>query len=139
MSNFEIVNMDNGITPLRGTSKSAGYDLYASEDVVVPARGRALVKTGVTCKMEDNEYLAIVPRSGLAIKEGITVLNTPGTVDADYYPNEIGVILYNTTDSDFEVSIGDRIAQAILQEYKTMEIDTVKEEHRTSGFGSTGK
>ena len=138
MSNFEIVNKEHGITPLRGTSKSAGYDLYASEDIIVPAKGHALVKTGVTCSMEDNEYLAIVPRSGLALKRGITVLNTPGTIDADYYPNEIGVILYNTSDSDFEVSIGDRIAQAILQEYKTMGLDTIKEEHRISGFGSTG-
>ena len=88
--------------------------------------------------MNSNEYLAIVPRSGLALKKGITVLNTPGTVDSDYYPNEIGVILYNTSNEIFEIKKGDRIAQAILHEYKTMEIDLVKDIERGGGFGSTG-
>ena len=88
--------------------------------------------------MEDNEYLAIVPRSGLALKQGLTVLNSPGTIDADYYPNEIGVILYNTSENIQEIKPGDRIAQAILCEYKTMGIDNVKDTERTSGFGSTG-
>lgn len=138
MSNFVHVKPYEGPLPMRGTEKSAGYDLTAAEDVVIPAHGHALVKTGVACSMEDNEYLAIVPRSGLALKQGITVLNTPGTIDADYYPNEIGVILYNTNDWDFEVSIGDRIAQAILCEYKTMTLDLVKNRERQGGFGSTG-
>ena len=138
MANFYHAKGYEGPLPMRGTKNSAGYDLTAAEDVVIPAKGRALVKTGITCKMEDNEYLAIVPRSGLALKQGITVLNTPGTVDADYYPNEIGVILYNTNEADFEVSVGDRIAQAILKEYKTMSLDLVKDQEREGGFGSTG-
>lgn len=138
MANFEKTTPE-AILPIRSTRKSAGYDLYANEPISIPANGRALVKTGITCTMEDNEYLAIVPRSGLAIKSGITVLNTPGTVDADYYPNEIGVILYNSTNEIFNVNIGDRIAQAILCEYKTMGVDNVKDIDRTSGFGSTGK
>lgn len=138
MAEFKVI-VDGGMIPIRGTEKSAGYDLYANEDVVVPAHGHALVKTGITIEMEDNEYLAIVPRSGLALKQGITVLNTPGTVDADYYPNEIGVILYNTNDLDFEVSTGDRIAQGILQEYKCTQTDRVANSSRVSGFGSTGK
>lgn len=138
MAEFKVIK-DGAYLPIRGTEKSAGYDLYANEDVVIPARGRALVKTGITIEMADNEYLAIVPRSGLAIKQGITVLNTPGTVDADYYPNEIGVVLYNTNDWDFEVSIGDRIAQAILQEYKCTQTDRVANQDRVGGFGSTGK
>lgn len=137
MSNFEKVNPE-AILPIRGTRKSAGYDLYANETVKIPARGRALVKTGVTISMEDNEYLAIVPRSGLALKSGLTVLNTPGTIDADYYPGEIGVIMYNSTDEDIVVVCGNRIAQAILQEYKTMGVDNVKDDDRQGGFGSTG-
>ena len=76
MSNFEKVD-ENAILPIRGTKNSAGYDLYANETKTIPAMDRILIKTGITCKMEDNEYLAIVPRSGLAIKSGITVLNAP--------------------------------------------------------------
>lgn len=137
MTNFEKKYTDS-ILPIRSTKMSAGYDLYANENIIVPKYGRALVKTGVTCFMDDNEYLAIVPRSGLAIKSGITVLNAPGTIDADYFPNEIGVELFNTTATDFEVKIGDRIAQAILKEYKTMDVDNVKDTERDGGFGSTG-
>ena len=137
MANFEKTTPE-AILPIRSTRKSAGYDLYANENIIVPKYGRVLVKTGISCAMDDNEYLAIVPRSGLAIKSGITVLNAPGTIDADYYPNEIGVELYNTTATDFEVKIGDRIAQAILKEYKTMDVDNVKNAERDGGFGSTG-
>ena len=138
MSNFEKLYED-AVVPQRGTKKSAGYDLVAHESAVIGPRSRKLVKTGVTAVLEDNEYLAIVPRSGLALKKGVTVLNTPGTVDADYYPGEIGVILMNTSDDTFFVEPGDRIAQAILCEYKTMGVDLVKEEERNGGFGSTGQ
>ena len=139
MANFELINTITGVLPKRGTKKSAGYDLCSTLSWILQPGERHLFKTGVTCSMDDNEYLAIVPRSGLAIKHGITVLNTPGTVDADYYPNEIGVILYNSSDIEFEVGVGDRIAQAILGEYKTMEIDMIKNVERAGGFGSTGK
>ena len=138
MSNFEKLYED-AVVPQRGTKKSAGYDLVAHESAVIGPRSRKLVKTGVTVALEDNEYLAIVPRSGLALKKGVTVLNTPGTVDADYYPGEIGVILMNTSDDTFFVEPGDRIAQAILCEYKTMGVDLVKEEERNGGFGSTSQ
>lgn len=137
MSNFEKLN-DEATMPQRGTKQSAGYDLTASESAVIGPKTRKLIKTGLTVCLEDNEYLAIVPRSGLALKKGITVLNTPGTVDADYYPNEIGVILYNTSEDVFFVEPGDRIAQAILCEYKTMGLDMTKDEDRNGGFGSTG-
>lgn len=139
MANFERTDGYAVPLPERGTKKSAGYDLLSVEHYVLMPGERHLFKTGVTCSMDNNEYLAIVPRSGLAIKHGITVLNTPGTVDADYYPNEIGVVLYNSSDRAFEINIGDRIAQAILCEYKTMGIDLVKDVERTGGFGSTGK
>lgn len=137
MADWQIVK-DGGIIPIRGTEKSAGYDLYSIDSVSIPPKSRELVHTGVTIKMDDNEYLAIVPRSGLAIKKGVTVLNTPGTVDADYYPNEIGVILYNTGDDWFNIEPGDRIAQAILNEYKCTQTDKVANKERGGGFGSTG-
>ena len=137
MAEWQIVE-DEGIIPIRGTEKSAGYDLCSTESLSIPPMGRALVHTGVTCKMADNEYLAIVPRSGLALKKGITVLNTPGTVDADYYPNEIGVILWNTGEDWFSIEVGDRIAQAILQTYRCTQTDKVANQNRTGGFGSTG-
>lgn len=137
MSNFEKLN-EEAVMPIRGTRKSAGYDLCAIEGFVIDPGKRVLIKTGLTVTLEDNEYLAIVPRSGLAYKKGITVLNTPGTIDADYYPGEIGVILFNSSDETFVVEKGDRIAQAILCEYKTMGTDLVKEEDRNGGFGSTG-
>lgn len=76
MSNFKKVN-ENAILPIRGTKNSAGYDLYANETKTIPAMDKVLVKIGITCEMEDNEYLAIVSRSGLAIKPGIIVLNAP--------------------------------------------------------------
>lgn len=138
MLRFEKLYEDSEL-PIRGTRESAGYDLFAHEEGIVPARGRKLIKIGITAEMSPNVYLAIVPRSGLAIKQGITVLNTPGTVDADYYPNEIGVVLYNTTDEDFNVNIGDRIAQGIYHEYFLANNDKVRDAERTSGFGSTGK
>ena len=145
MAKFEIANVLPGIVeeknvqmPKRGTIYSAGYDLVSPIDAVVPAHQRLLVPTGVTCKMAPYEYLQIVPRSGLALKKGITVLNTPGTVDSDYYPNSIGVILFNSSDEDFEIKKGDRIAQAILHTYTLMEGDVPVDSVREGGFGSTG-
>jgi dUTP pyrophosphatase len=87
-------------------------------------------------------YVGLVhPRSGLALKHGITVLNTPGTIDSGYR-GEVGVILYNSTDSDFEVQIGDRIAQLVIQKYETGVFNIVESLDETSrgdgGFGSTG-
>lgn len=144
MSKFEIAQtLSEGVEeskiqlPKRSTAQSAGYDLVSPVNTVVPAHGRKLVPTGVTCKLKPYEYLQIVPRSGLALKKGITVLNTPGTVDADYYPNCIGVILYNITDEDFVVSEGDRIAQGIIQTYGRTE-DDISFGERDGGFGSTG-
>lgn len=144
MAKFEIaetypesIDEVNIKLPVRATELSAGYDLVSPIHTMVKAHGRTLVPTGVTCKLKPFEYLQIVPRSGLALKKGITVLNTPGTVDADYYPNCIGVILYNTTDEDFEVNIGDRIAQGIIQTYGRTE-DDQSFGKRDGGFGSTG-
>lgn len=146
MAKFEIAETFSGEIdekdiklPRRSTISSAGYDLVTPIGVVIPAHTRVLVPTGVTCKMASYEYLQIVPRSGLALKKGITVLNTPGTVDADYYPNSIGVILYNTSNEDVVLEKGERIAQAILQTYGRMEDDDPVEKERAGGFGSTGR
>lgn len=137
MSFFEKTTLE-AMLPIRSTKKSAGYDLFANESFDIFPGTRQLVKIGVAFNCADNEYLAIVPRSGLAIKSGITVLNTPGTVDADYYPKEIGVELYNTSNEIFQVRPGDRIAQGIIGEYKTITPDNVKDQERDGGFGSTG-
>ena len=133
----EAIEEENIKLPVRATELSAGYDFVSPINTVVKAHGRSLVPTGVTCKLKPFEYLQVVPRSGLALKKGITVLNTPGTVDADYYPNCIGVILYNTSDEDFEIKIGDRIAQGIIQTYGRTE-DDQSFGKRDGGFGSTG-
>lgn len=141
MTGFKRLYEDSEL-PIRGTERSAGYDLFAHEEKTIKAGERGLVKIGVACKMEDSaemgEYLAIVPRSGLALKKGITVLNAPGIVDSDYYPNEIGVVLYNSSEEDFEVKKGDRIAQGILCRYEKFQEDNVLDVERTAGFGSTG-
>lgn len=146
MAKFEIaetfpsnINEKDIVLPKRSTTASAGYDLVSPIEIVLPAHNRVLVPLGITCKLGFNEYLQIVPRSGLALKKGITVLNTPGTIDADYYPNSIGVILYNSTKDDILIEKGDRIAQAILQTYGVMEDDNPVEQTRNGGFGSTGR
>jgi dUTP pyrophosphatase len=98
--------------PTQGTNFSAGYDLYAAEDVVVPRFGRKLIKTNVSMAIPMNHYGRIAPRSGLAYKNGIDVL--AGVIDSDYR-GDIGVILYNTDNNDFTVKVGDKIAQIIIE------------------------
>ncbi len=139
MAKFERIEYHDLEVPQRSTLYSAGYDLRTPIRFVIPAHSRLLVPTGVTCKLAEDEYLAIVPRSGLALKKGITVLNSPGTVDSDYYPNDIGVILYNTTAEDVEFQRGDKIAQAIIQKYYKTEDDSPVDVTRIGGFGSTGR
>lgn len=139
MAKFERIEYHDLEVPQRSTLYSAGYDLRTPIGFVIPAHSRLLVPTGVTCKLAEDEYLAIVPRSGLALKKGITVLNSPGTVDSDYYPNDIGVILYNTTAEDVEFQRGDKIAQAIIQKYYKTEDDSPVDVTRIGGFGSTGR
>lgn len=124
--------------------ENAGYDLQSIEDLVIPAGQRALVKTGLFTEFSENLQIEIRPRSGLALKNGITVLNTPGTIDSSYR-GEIGVILFNSGHDEFKVSAGDRIAQAVFMPVIHPNIGYVdsKEElgqsnRGTGGFGSTG-
>lgn len=127
--------------PVYARPGDAGADLCAAAPATIPARGRALVSTGVKVALPEGHALFVHPRSGLALKSGITVLNTPGTIDAGYR-GDIGVILFNTTDEPFEVAAGDRIAQAVVQRVERIVFETVdsldESERGTNGFGSTG-
>ena len=128
--------------PTQQSELAAGYDLSAIENITIPAHNRALVHTGIKVALPPQTHLEIRPRSGLALKYGITVLNSPGTIDADYR-GEIMVLLINTSDVDYQVKIGDRIAQAIVMKHLNViwtETDDLDETPRGSnGFGSTSK
>ena len=129
--------------PKYETAGSAGMDLTASidEDIIVKSGEIKLIKTGIAIALEKGFEAQIRPRSGLALKNGITVLNTPGTIDSDYR-GEICVILINHSKLDFIVSRGMRIAQMIIAKYEQAEIIAVENLDETvrgsSGFGSTG-
>lgn len=120
----------------------AGADLRSAENGIVPARGRATFKTGVAIALPAGYVGLVHPRSGLAAKHGITVLNAPGTVDAAYR-GEIAVTLVNHSDEDFAVQIGDRIAQLLVQaveSVKFVQVERLPDSHRgEGGFGSTGR
>ena len=121
---------------------SAGYDLFATQDFVIPSRGRGAVPTGISVEFPADYYLRIAPRSGLAYKSGIDV--GAGVIDSDY-KGEIKVILFNHTDVDFIIKVGDRIAQMIYVKINKPELKVVafeelsKSERGDGGFGSTGK
>ena len=129
--------------PSYETKNSAGMDLRAciTENIVLKKGERKLIKTGISIALPENYEAQVRPRSGLALKNGITVLNTPGTIDADYR-GEIGVILINLGDSDFTIERGMRIAQMVITPVVQAELVEVKELDETSrgkgGFGSTG-
>ena len=137
----EIEVLEGGRVPLYARDGDAGADLTSSETVVVPAHGRALVKTGIKVAIPYGYVGLVHPRSGLALNKGITVLNAPGTIDSGYR-GEVGVILYNTTDVSFLVNPGDRIAQLVIQKVSIVEfnkVDALTESDRgEGGFGSTG-
>lgn len=126
------------VLPKRSTAKSAGYDLQSTSDYVIKPGQRALVSTGVTAYMLQDEELQIRPRSGLALKKGISLVNSPGTIDSDYYPNEIGVIIINHSDDEFIIKAGDRIAQAVFGKYLLADGDSYNGRERIGGYGHTG-
>ncbi len=136
-----LIVADPELMPAYAQPGDAGCDLRASEPSIVPARGRVLVKTGVSIALPDGYVGLVHPRSGLAAKHGITVLNTPGTIDAGYR-GELMVTLYNSTDVDFPVARLDRIAQLVIQQFakaEFIEVSSLPESHRgEAGFGSTG-
>ena len=141
MVNIEIEVSELDLLPNYANIGDAGADLRASGDYVLYPRDRTLVKTGVKIALPEGYVALVHPRSGLALKHGITVLNTPGTIDSGYR-GEIGVILYNASDKSFLINKGDRIAQMVIQKYETASfsvVDSLDETDRgTGGFGSSG-
>jgi len=139
-----IINKSNNALPTYETSASAGLDIRAfiPESIILAPGYRKLIKTGLFLEIPVGYEAQVRPRSGLAFKNGITVLNSPGTIDADYR-GEVGVILINHSKEEFEINSGDRIAQLVFAKVEQalwMETDTLSETERgEGGFGSTGK
>lgn len=144
MVNVEIINKSKHPLPAYATSQSAGVDLHAniSEPISLEPLYRKLIPIGLYIALPAGTEAQIRPRSGLAYKEGITVLNAPGTIDADYR-GEIGVLLVNLSDKNVVIHDGDRIAQMVIAKYESVdfkEVSTLSETVRgEGGFGSTGK
>lgn len=140
---IEIVNQSHHPLPQYATSQSAGLDLRANldEPVTLLPMERRLIPTGLRIALPAGYEAQIRPRSGLALKHGITLLNTPGTIDADYR-GEIGVILVNLSEEPFTVSDGDRIAQMVIARYETAQWELVESldetERGEGGFGHSG-
>ena len=140
----KIVNHSPYDTPAYATEQSAGVDLKANlaESIVLGSLERALVPTGLYIALPKGYEAQVRPRSGLAAKHGITVLNTPGTIDADYR-GEIKVILVNLSHEPFEIVPGERIAQMVIAKHEFVEWEEVESLDSTArgagGFGSTGK
>lgn len=140
---IKIINKSGFELPAYETIASAGMDLRASisETITLKPLERTIVKTGLYIELPVGVEAQVRPRSGLAAKKGITVLNAPGTIDADYR-GEIGVILVNLSNEPFAIENGERIAQLIIAKHERavwMEVETLSETSRGSGgFGSTG-
>ena len=139
----KIINKSNNLTPTYETSLSAGMDLraYVEGPITLSPGERKLIKTGLHIELPEGYEAQVRPRSGLAFKKGITVLNSPGTIDADYR-GDIGVILINHSNEEFVVKSGDRIAQLVISKFEKVDWETSDEINSTSrgdsGFGSTG-
>lgn len=142
--NVQIVNKSKHPLPSYETLASAGMDLRANIDtpIILKPLERTIVKTGLFISLPVGFEAQVRPRSGLAAKFGITVLNSPGTIDADYR-GEIGVILVNLSNNDFTINDGERIAQMVVAKHERiawLSVDVLDETTRGSGgFGSTGK
>ncbi len=140
---IELINKSKHAIPQYETPLSAGVDLRANidESITLKPLQRALVKTGLFMAIPSGYEAQVRPRSGLAFKKGITVLNSPGTIDADYR-GEVGVILVNISDEDFIVEDGERIAQLVVAKCEQAEFAETSElsetERGEGGFGSTG-
>ena len=140
---IDIVNTSSHELPSYETLLSAGMDLraVANEPIVLGTLERVIIKTGLFIALPGGYEAQVRPRSGLAAKKGVTVLNAPGTIDADYR-GEIGVILVNLSKDDFTIENGDRIAQLVIAKYERADWNKVTELSETSrgsgGFGSTG-
>ena len=141
--NVQIINKSKHATPSYETEGAAGMDIRANinESIILKTLERVVVKTGLFIALPIGYEAQVRPRSGLAAKKGITVLNSPGTIDADYR-GEIGVILVNLSNEDFYIKDGERIAQLVIAKHARLNwevVDVLKETKRgENGFGSTG-
>ena len=132
----------NAKLPTKGSALAAGYDLYSSEDAKIPAHGQGLVSTDISIIVPVGTYGRVAPRSGLAVKHGIST--GAGVIDADYR-GEVKVVLFNHSDKEFEIKQGDRIAQLVLERIVNADIEQIdlegleKTDRGEGGFGSTGK
>lgn len=140
----KIINNSKNDLPLYATKGSAGLDLKAnlSAPITLTPFKRVLVPTGIKIQLPDGYEAQVRPRSGMALKEGITVLNAPGTIDSDY-TGEVGVILINLSTEVRVINHGDRVAQLVIAKYNQAELEEVEFLKQTKrgqgGFGSTGK
>ena len=143
MTEVKVINKGHQPLPQYATEQSAGMDLRANIDspIVLRPMQRAIVKTGLFIALPKGYEAQVRPRSGLALKHGITVLNSPGTIDADYR-GELGVLLINLSDQDFTINDGERIAQMVIARHETVEFTLVEEldetERGAGGYGHTG-
>ena len=140
---FDLKIVSKKYMPVYATENSAGMDLKAvtDEPIIIKPMQRQLVKTGLFIQLPVGYEAQIRPRSGLALKKGITVLNSPGTIDADYR-GEIGVVLFNASDEDFVVNDGERIAQMVVAKYEKanfVNVDSLDDSERgDGGWGHSG-
>lgn len=143
MIKVQVINKGHQQLPAYATLQSAGMDLRANLEasVVLHPMERKLIKTGLFVALPEGFEAQVRPRSGLALKHGITVLNTPGTIDADYR-GEIGVVLINLSQEDFVIEDGERIAQMVIARHEQAELVVVEEldetERGAGGYGHTG-
>lgn len=137
-----FLRSENATLPTRGSVLSAGYDIYSSEEAVIPAQGQGLVGTDISVAVPIGTYGRVAPRSGLAVKNGIST--GAGVIDADYR-GEVKVVLFNHAQKDFTIQKGDRIAQLVLEKIVMADIKQITAEELDitargeGGFGSTGK
>ena len=138
----QVINQSLNMLPAYETPQSAGMDVKCTEHIVMNPGERVLAKTGLYVEIPAGFEIQVRPRSGLALKQGVTVLNTPGTIDADYR-GEIGVILINHSSTVVEFAKGDRIAQLVMARVERIEWQLTESLSGTKrgqhGFGSTGK
>ena len=143
MIKIKVVNRGHQQLPAYATPQSAGMDLRAnlSEPITLHPMERRLIPTGLHIALPEGYEAQVRPRSGLALKHGLTVLNTPGTIDADYR-GEIGVVLINLSQEDFTVNDGERIAQMVIARHEQGDLVVVEELDQTErgegGYGHTG-
>lgn len=141
--NVKIVNKSTNPLPQYATEYSAGVDLYSfiDEPITIKSLERAMIPTGIYIELPVGFEAQVRPRSGLAAKKGVTVLNTPGTIDADYR-GEIKVILVNLSNKDFVINNGERIAQMIISKFEQVDWNLVQKlsqtDRGTGGFGHSG-